>query len=65
MSPRVEITEHAQLYSGGSMLVRPNDPELDALWPIENWIEVQSRSGGWVFRRRIIVVSDWEEVSKR
>lgn len=56
------ITEHAQLYAGGSMLVRPNDPECERVWPTSEWSQAMTKLGGRVFRRTIIVVSDWEEV---
>ena len=56
------IVEYAIAYSGGSMLVRPND--IEDIWPIVEWVEAYQRHGGKVYRRRVIVVSDWELVPK-
>jgi hypothetical protein len=54
--------EHAILYSGGSMLVRPNDPGVEAVWPLADWIRAHRRNGGRVYRRRVVVVEDWQEM---
>lgn len=59
-----EITEHAQLMAGGSMCVRPNDPECELIWSTDDWAQSMIRIGGKVFRRTIIVVSDWEEITE-
>lgn len=53
------ITEHAVLYAGGSMLVRPQFPELEDIFPLEKWIVAEQKSGAKVYRRRVIVVDDW------
>jgi len=55
--------EHAQLYSGGSMLVRP--ATYDLVYPLDEWIEHSTRHGGRVFRRTILVIEDWHEVTPR
>lgn len=57
-----EVTEHAILFSGGGMLVRPNDPEVERIFPLGDWIHASTRHGGRVFRRVITVVEDWTEV---
>ncbi|MFI5591283.1 hypothetical protein ACIA5G_39955 [Amycolatopsis sp. NPDC051758] len=56
------ITEHAAEMSGGSMRVFPDDPEIEAVYPIARRIRAKQRFGGHVYRRRIIVVDDWTEV---
>lgn len=57
------VTEHAQEYSGGNMLVWPNDPELYEIFPLELRLKSARLNGGKTWRRRVIVVSDWEEVT--
>lgn len=57
------VTEHAIRMSDGSMQVRNSDPELERIYPFERWVENQQRSGGTVYRRRIVVVEDWTEVN--
>lgn len=62
--PRDEIvTEYAQEYAGGAMLVHPGFEGVD-LVPLAEWIEIKRRFGGHVHRRKIIVVEDWTEVDE-
>jgi hypothetical protein len=56
-------TEHAVMMSGGGFHVRPGDPETEAVYPLARWIENQSRNGGTVYRRVIIVLDEWQEVN--
>ena len=56
------ITEHGQLYSGGGYLTRNPAPEIERIFPLADWIRAGQDNGGKVWRRRIIVVDDWEEV---
>lgn len=58
-----QVVEHATLYSGGSMLVRPGDPEVERIFPLADWIRSERRFGGKVYRRTVIVVEDWQEVT--
>ena len=44
------------------MLVRSPDPEIDRIFPLDEWIKSNQRFGGKVYRRKITVVEDWEEV---
>jgi hypothetical protein len=60
-----EVTEHAIVMSGGSMAVRPNDPEVEQVYPLTEWITHKQRDGGRVYQRRIIIVEDWIEVPPR
>jgi hypothetical protein len=61
--PRDEIiTEYAEGYRSGAMLVRPSYPELEDIYPLKTWMEVQRREGAKVHRRRIIVIEDWIKV---
>lgn len=59
------VVEHAVLMSGGGMHVRYEDPEIERIYPLAQWIEHGHRFGGRVYRRTVIVVEDWEEVSPR
>lgn len=58
------VTEYALLMSGGSMQVRNPDPEIERIYPVALWIEHEARLTHHVYRRRVIVVSDWEEVTE-
>jgi hypothetical protein len=57
-----EVTEHAQLMSGGGYHVRNGDPEIEKIYPLAEWIVHSQRFGGKVYRRVVIVVEDWTEV---
>lgn len=57
------VTEHAQLMSGGGYHVRNSDPEIEDIYPLEQWIKAGQRYGGHVYRRRIIVLEDWTEIT--
>jgi hypothetical protein len=57
------VREHAVGMSGGSMQVRPNDPEAEEEYPLSRWIANHQRNGGKVYTRLIIAVEDWREVS--
>ncbi len=56
------VTEYATGMSGGSMNIRPDDPDIEHAYPLTAWIEHRQRDGGKVYRRQVIVVEDWEEV---
>lgn len=58
------ITEHAILMSGGSMQVFDNDAEDEDTYPLADRIRFRQRFGGKVYRRRVIVVDEWEEVAR-
>lgn len=58
------VVEHAIGMSGGSMQVRPNDPEIERIYPLAKWIPDHQRHGGKVYTRRVIVVDDWTEVPR-
>lgn len=58
------IVEHAILMSDGGMQVRSDDPEIEDIFPLAKWIEVQQRFGGKVYTRKVIVVEDWTEVAR-
>ena len=57
-------TEYGVLMSGGGYSTRWDDPEMDRIYPLGQWIEHNRRHGGHVYRRRVIVVEDWKEVRK-
>ncbi|MEU0465039.1 hypothetical protein ABZ215_13630 [Amycolatopsis sp. NPDC006131] len=57
------VTEHAIMMSGGGMHVRNPGPDTERIYPLKTWIEHQQRDGGKVYRRRVIVIEDWTEVS--
>lgn len=64
MMPQQPVVEHAILMSGGSMQVRPGDPETERIYPLARWIEHHQRFGGKVYTRTVIIVEDWREVPR-
>lgn len=60
---REPITEYGVLMSGGGYHIRWDDPEIERIYPTPKWAAHTIRTGGHVFRRRVIVVEDWEEMS--
>lgn len=58
------VTEYALLMSGGGFHVRATDPEIERIYPVAEWIEHQTQVGRHVFRRRLVVVEDWAEVTE-
>ena len=60
----VPVTEYAELMSGGGMHVRNDDPEVERIYPLAEWLPAARRFGGHVYRRRIVILEDWEEVTE-
>jgi hypothetical protein len=56
------VTEHADLMSGGGYHVWNTEPYIEEIYPLAQKIEDSQRFGGKVYRRRVVVVEDWEEV---
>jgi hypothetical protein len=57
-----QVVEHAIEMSSGAMQVRYEDPEIERIYPLADWIKAQQRFGGKVWRRTVIVVEDWHEM---
>jgi hypothetical protein len=51
-------TEYGQEYSGGSLLLLEDHPS----YPLERRIEHAKKFGGRIYKRLVLVISDWEEV---
>lgn len=56
------VVEHAIRMSDGGMHVRCDDPEVECIFPLAEWIMAQQHFGGKVWHRTVIVVEDWTEV---
>ena len=56
------VTEHAVAFKSGDMKIRCDAPEVEEVSPLAQWIVHKQRYGEKVYRRRVIVVDDWEEV---
>jgi len=56
------VTEYAIQMSSGAMQVRNGEPYVERVYPLADWIAHGQENGGKVYRRRVIVVDDWEEV---
>jgi hypothetical protein len=53
-----QLTEYATTSKGGTMFVRPQG--IEEYYPLADYV----KNEGKVYRRTVIVVSDWEEVSE-
>lgn len=58
------VTEHAERYTSGAMLVRNSASEVERVYPLEQWIPDQQAHGGRIFKRRVIVVEGWTEIPR-
>lgn len=57
--------EYGLLMSGGGFQTRCDDPEIEKIYPTAKWAAHQIKSGGHVYRRRIVILQDWEEISAK
>lgn len=55
------VAEYGQLLSSGGYQTWNTEPYIERIYPLAEKIANERRRGK-VFRRRIIVVKDWEEV---
>ena len=58
------VTEYGLLMSDGGFHVRNPDPAIERLYPVAEWIKHQRRTGGHVYRRRVVVVEQWIEITQ-
>ena len=58
------VAEYAILMAGGSMMVRPNDPDIEKIYPVVDWVKAHQRNGGKVYTRTVHIIDDWVEVPK-
>jgi hypothetical protein len=56
------VVEHAVRFKSGDWKIRYDDPEIERIYPLEEWIEHNTRDGGIVGRRTVIVLQDWARV---
>lgn len=56
------ITEYAQLDRNGVFLLWDADPAAGNRFPLARRIKLARSYGGLVFRRRVAVIEDWEEI---
>ena len=54
--------EWGQRYGGGGYLTRVESDWMRERWPIEQWAWDNTRNGGVVGKRTIIVVEDWQDI---
>lgn len=55
--------EYAQRFTSGDMKVMSDDPEVEKIFPLAKRIVHAREFGGHVFKRTIIIVEDWTEVT--
>lgn len=59
-----EVTEYGVLMSGGGYRLLDDSPEVERVAPLAARIGAEIRgNGNHVFRRRVIVIEDWAEVT--
>jgi hypothetical protein len=56
-----QVVEYATELPSGAMQVRA--PDIERMYPIDAWIRHRARDNTRVYRRRILVLEDWEEVA--
>jgi hypothetical protein len=56
-----EVTEYGQLMSGGGYQLFNQASHIEDIYPLADRIKAGRRHGGKVFRRRVLVLEDWEE----
>lgn len=54
--------EWGQKYAGGGYLTRVDSDWMRERWPIEQWAWDNTRNGGVVGKRTIIVIEDWQDI---
>lgn len=59
-----EVVEYAIQMSGGGMHVRVSDPRVERVYPLALWIKHAHGNATQVYRRRVVVVEDWEVVTE-
>lgn len=57
-------TEYAQLDGNGVFLVWDSSPDAESGFPLAERIRLARSYGGLIFRRRVIVAEDWEQVAE-
>jgi hypothetical protein len=58
------VTEYGTQYKGGDRDVWNTEPHVERAYPLAKRIEEALLNGAKVYRRRVIVVQDWAEVSE-
>lgn len=58
------VTEYAQLDGNGVFLVWDTDPDGEERFPLAERIRIARSYGGIIFRRRVIAVEAWTEVTE-
>jgi len=58
-----EVAEYGLLMSGGGVHIRCDDPEVERIYPTRQWAGNEIRTGGHVYRRRIILIEDRVELA--
>jgi hypothetical protein len=57
-----EVTEYGIIMSGGGFQVRNPDPLIERIYPVAQWIAHERENTHKVYRRRVRVIEDWQEV---
>jgi hypothetical protein len=58
----VVVAEYGVRMTGGEHRTLTTTPRLEGIYPLADRIKAERRDHGKVYRRRIVVVDDWEEV---
>lgn len=56
-------TEYGLLMSSGGFLIRNTDPMVEQIYPTPEWARNETFTGGHVYRRRIVIQEEWEEIT--
>jgi hypothetical protein len=61
---RIPVMEYGEMLTSGGFQTWNTEPDILAIYPLAERIKNARRFNGKVYRRRIIVVDDWEEVKR-
>lgn len=64
MTDQSAVTEYGTLMSGGGFHVRASDPDIERIYPLAQWITDKRSMTARVYRRRVIAIEDWIEVTE-
>jgi hypothetical protein len=56
-----EVVEYGQLMASGGFAIFDASPEVEAVYPMADRVQAGKRLGFQVRKRRIVVLSDWED----
>jgi hypothetical protein len=57
------LTEYGLLMSGGGFHVRNTSDRTEDIYPVAEWAVAEIRTGAQVYRRKIVTVEIWTQIT--